>query len=900
MVSIYVNGEDKTRQISDWSIWRTKEGELMLTCHFPSGKKFSSPLSSCSVIPTTEIHGKLLGKKGSSVLKAPDKVLVYGEKYATVQYQGSEQVYVLKWEDIELVPKTEIKEAPIFQYFRSVATSRVEQAKPEDRPVAENVQRQLEKLVPRTDSALHAYCTGKMAAQQEPGSFIYPFGINESQLQAVEQAFTSQISLIEGPPGTGKTQTILNIIANILLRGKSVAILSNNNAAVENVYEKLGKVELDYLVAKLGSKDNRTAFFSNPPARPARAAALAPAMPEIQATLQQLKQQLHEQNEIARLQAEIDELSIERRYLLQWQSEHLLLSSPLLTKYKLSAKKAVDLMAYIRHLAERRISLRDRINLLLGFGIFRTRVFNDLQSRKSVVHALQLHYYDAALLDKNTTLARYRERLENSNFETLLNTLTASSMAHLKQHLHEQIPAEQAFDAKTYRNNFDSFLKRYPIIGSSTHSIVNSIAEGAVIDYIIIDEASQQDIVPGILALGCAKNLVIVGDRKQLPHIPTSLNITSPSKFYDCEKYSLLDSCFGVFNNATPLTLLKEHYRCHPKIIQFCNQQFYENELIPMKRNNGEKALTLVVTAKGNHARGNSNLRELDSLLATFQAPGESAWEGHNARGFISPYRAQVTLSGAHLPAEFVRDTVHKFQGRECEEIVFSTVLDKGSSNQRNLEFVDSPHMVNVAVSRAQNNFTLVTGDDVFAANNGHIAALVRYMEYYAEEGLIHRAPVISAFDLLYKEYDQSLERLNSRLRSEDSEFKSEQIVAQILRETLAQKDYRLLNFHSQIPLLQLASSTNEGLTERELQLMKNGSTCDFVVYFKVGKTPVGVIEVDGGDHDKPEQADRDARKNSILQKSNIPILRLRTVESHIEDKIAAFLEQWKSGSSAT
>ncbi len=65
--------------------------------------------------------------------------------------------------------------------------------------------------------------------------------MNESQLKAVENAFSSQISIIEGPPGTGKTQTILNIIANILINKKSVAIVSNNNPAVENVYEKMAK-----------------------------------------------------------------------------------------------------------------------------------------------------------------------------------------------------------------------------------------------------------------------------------------------------------------------------------------------------------------------------------------------------------------------------------------------------------------------------------------------------------------------------------------------------------------------------------------------------------------------------------------------------------------------------------
>jgi very-short-patch-repair endonuclease len=79
---------------------------------------------------------------------------------------------------------------------------------------------------------------------------------------------------------------------------------------------------------------------------------------------------------------------------------------------------------------------------------------------------------------------------------------------------------------------------------------------------------------------------------------------------------------------------------------------------------------------------------------------------------------------------------------------------------------------------------------------------------------------------------------------------------------------------------------------------MKNRASCDFVLYFKVGKTPLGVIEVDGGSHDRPEQAERDALKNSILNKSNIPLLRLRTVESGIEDKVTQFLANWASRAS--
>src|SRR5699024_7866517 len=72
---------------------------------------------------------------------------------------------------------------------------------------------------------------------------------------------TEQISVIEGPPGTGKTQTILNIIANAVLNQKTVAIVSNNNAATSNIIEKLEKVDVDFLAAFLGSNKNKEQFI---------------------------------------------------------------------------------------------------------------------------------------------------------------------------------------------------------------------------------------------------------------------------------------------------------------------------------------------------------------------------------------------------------------------------------------------------------------------------------------------------------------------------------------------------------------------------------------------------------------------------------------------------------------
>jgi hypothetical protein len=898
MASIKMDGEDKTAKISDWTIrWSDNSETLELTCHFPSKKKYTRALSKCEVSPSRELTNVLLRKPGSLIATPIAKATIYDERYAVVYYPGAKKPYVYKTDSIGLTAPTSMKETPVFRYFTSVANARRDQAESKtDREIAENVVRQLTKLPAIAGTALDAYCSRRNGTREPGQGLIYPFGLNESQLQAVEQAFSSQVSVIEGPPGTGKTQTILNILANILLRGQTVAVLSNNNAAVENVYEKLEKYGLGHLVAQLGNQDKREAFFAELPAWPTSPPHPAPSLEEIQALLNRLKQHLQDHNRAAQLQIELDELIIERRYLQQWQAESGVQLTGSLDKYGLTPRKTTDLMAYLAYLGEQRIHLKDRIELLFKFRIFRTRPFADGDTRLAVFQALQMHYYDESIRDKEADLRVCRESLARADFATLLKEMTTASMHHLKQHLQLQQPPSDSFDAKTYRRHFDVFVKRFPILGSGTHSIVNSIAPGAVLDYVIIDEASLQDILPGILPLGCAKNLIVVGDNRQLPHIPVKLGLQAPADMYDCERYSLLDSCIAVFQNALPSTLLKEHYRCHPRIIQFCNQQFYDNALVPMTEDKGEEPLRLVVTAKGNHARNNTNLRELDSLLRVLEDEGEPAGMDNEGRGYIAPFRAQVSLSSTHLPPDFVKDTVHKFQGRECDEIVFSTVLDKKRYNQMQtrMDFVDDPRMINVAVSRAKHRFTLVTGDEVFTDNNGHIAALIRYISYYAQGEQIVRAPVVSAFDLLYREYDQSLARLNARLRPEDSRYKSEQIIEQLLRKALSAQAFHALTYHKQIRLDKLASPGSLDWTEPQRAFMRRAS-CDFVIYFKVGKQPIGVIEVDGGYHDHPVQAARDVMKDEILTKSGLLILRLRTVESNIERRIGDFIGQWAS-----
>ena len=173
------------------------------------------------------------------------------------------------------------------------------------------------------------------------------------------------------------------------------------------------------------------------------------------------------------------------------------------------------------------------------------------------------------------------------------------------------------------KSQFEAVNNEYPIIFSTTYSIKNSLDKNHKYDYIIMDESSQVDLITGVLALSTAKNAVIVGDLKQLPNVITTddkNSIEEISKRYKIDpsynylQHSFLDSVKETITN-TPKTLLKEHYRCHPKIIQFCNKKIYDDQLIIMTEDSGEEdVLKVYVTTEGNHARGHLNQRQIDVI----------------------------------------------------------------------------------------------------------------------------------------------------------------------------------------------------------------------------------------------------------------------------------------------
>ncbi|MFZ5530529.1 MAG: DUF3320 domain-containing protein [Pseudomonadota bacterium] len=88
---------------------------------------------------------------------------------------------------------------------------------------------------------------------KQPNELYTPIDCDSSQLAAVSAAADTLSFVLKGPPGTGKSQTITNIIADALARGRTVLFVSEKIAALNVVHERLKKLGLGPFLLELHS-----------------------------------------------------------------------------------------------------------------------------------------------------------------------------------------------------------------------------------------------------------------------------------------------------------------------------------------------------------------------------------------------------------------------------------------------------------------------------------------------------------------------------------------------------------------------------------------------------------------------------------------------------------------------
>ncbi len=88
-------------------------------------------------------------------------------------------------------------------------------------------------------TSLRALFTEIVEEQPAPDGVLEPLALNEEQLLAVRDAVQRPITVITGPPGTGKSQTVAAIMASLALTGKTAVLASKNHKAIDAVEERL-------------------------------------------------------------------------------------------------------------------------------------------------------------------------------------------------------------------------------------------------------------------------------------------------------------------------------------------------------------------------------------------------------------------------------------------------------------------------------------------------------------------------------------------------------------------------------------------------------------------------------------------------------------------------------------
>ena len=881
---VLIKGEDRTGSINEFKYF---DKRIYITFHYSDREYYYNPLNVEHLTKPQKIcHNSLKISKNGSTFYGLLKILQFKNYYRIFFKNGHTNVFDIKELIIEENILTNEKIKNCFEYFKQVADN-ISIKTDDGKKILSNLFETIKFIGSNTALADYLNPPDKIVHSNEDLDICFPFGANLSQMSAVKMALTNKISIIKGPPGTGKTQTILNIIANAIIDNKSVAVVSNNNSATDNVFEKLKDHGFDFIAARLGNADNKKAFIEKNQTKypdfndyKYDKEEIETVKLEVNDLKNELKKMLTYQNEAAQLKQQHSTLNVEKVHFDDYFKDKYNKNIINQNFDKLGSKHILKLWIACQNLSDKNkhIGFWFKIKNILYYGIYEPDFYK--RPMNEIISTFQSIYYRSKLAELDKEIKILVEKLTDYNFLDKLEKLSSLSRTIFKHTLYEKYKEKKERPVFTKSDLWKHpcyVNSEYPLILSTTYSIKTSLSKEHIYDYIIIDEASQVDLVTGVLSLSCARNVVIVGDLMQLPNVISNNDkkkielLTKEFNLkdgYHFEKHSLLSSVCNIIPNV-PTILLKEHYRCHPKIIEFCNKKFYNDELIIITEDNHEKdVFKIYKTVKGNHAREHFNQRKIDEIKQTVIPELQEGKENCDI-GIIAPYRKQTMNLKNQTNKNFDISTVHKFQGREKDDIIISTVDNVIT------EFTDNPNMLNVAISRAKKRIRLVISDDE-QNENTNIGDLIKYIQYNNFD--VIKGQVHSVFDMLYKDYNAEK---NEYLKKHEkiSEFDSENIMYTLVKQVLSQSEFKKYGVVVHQPLNMLIRDL-EKLTNKELRYAMNPAThLDFLIYNKMDKKPILAIEVDGYKYHKEgsPQSKRDGIKDGVLNKYGLSIIRFKT-----------------------
>ena len=593
---------------------------------------------------------------------------------------------------------------------------------------------------------------------------------------------------------------------------------------------------------------------------------------------------------ISTIKSELAALEIESKYFVNSITD-VYNNKKLLKK---SSDALMDLLQKVQFTYEEKAKFGFFMNLKLKLSFGLGKKGNWTVNPDKAIETIKATYYPLKKKELENELNEKESIVKDFTPTDVYEKCLITLRSEVAKKYSKKTERTQFKDGKEIYFNPASFASEYPVILSTTFSSRGTIGQGAefLFDYVIMDEASQVDVVTGALALSCAKNAVIVGDKMQLPNVIEEQKKKVVQELFEQTKlpegYNYINSFLASLEQVipdTPQTLLREHYRCHPKIINFCNQQFYGGKLLIMTEDKGEAdVLEAIKTTPGNFCKDHYNQRQIDVIKEEI-LPKYSEKEIANL-GIIAPYNNQTDAIRSQIPG-IDAATVHKYQGREKDNIIISTVDNEITS------FADDANMLNVAISRAKKKLAVVLSGNE-QPENSNLVALLKYIQY--NNFTVEESKVNSIFDFFYtKDTEAKFKYLKAA--NKISRYDSENAMNALLTKIFEESKYSKFSFVFEMPLKDVVNKNYMGELPKELSTFANRSWAhvDFTVFNRVTKEILFGIEVDGYNYHKKgsRQAERDLKKNAIFDQIGLPLLRLSTKGSGEEGKIKAQLDKY-------
>jgi len=557
---------------------------------------------------------------------------------------------------------------------------------------------------------------------------ILPFPSNEYQVKALQDIFQNKLSVITGPPGTGKSQYISNLLINLFLEGKSVLFVSHTNEAVDVVNQKINE-QFRNLMLRTGKKEFRQDLEG-----------------KFNELILDSEKRIHSGTGLKNIHS-------------LWKT---------IVTYR---ETLVELDTLERKFEELYYYCNNKTKPLIKLNLFPRLAF--LLRRFQLFLRLQLLKNKLSKFPPKLEIEREIKRLEKDFYKTSEEFVKGiyvqkmlgegKNIGKVKSFLH-QVDSSRLNDDAIDSYSFINALDVLKIWSSTLKSIRRTFPlSPSIFDYVIFDEASQVDLPSAAPALYRAKRAIVVGDPMQLTHIAgitrdidkglanihglTTKKDIYPSKIRYCD-VSLYRSAENSLNHK-PI-LLTNHYRSEDQIIALCNQAFYGGRLKIMttldysRYPSGLPVGVHWVNCEGEVFKypAGSRINQSEVLLVTkvFQDVLQKISGTNLSIGIVTPYsRQQDALHegiSQSTPAELLEKhnvrilTAHKFQGSEKDIMLFSLVLASRGNGNSDRWYNIYPQILNVALSRAK-YLLYIVGDKNFCY--GRTGVLKRLVETYDE-----------------------------------------------------------------------------------------------------------------------------------------------------------------------